>query len=288
MVQQADILEVTAIPPLPSDNAAPERESRMTRLLRRAGRRAVSGPMLTALSSGLLSSDPHQTDVIFETVFALQGESVTARRAMSTLLTMGREGEVGALVVLAWLGDERSRERIAEVIGNPRRSVAARVAAIRGSLFVMRQHEVASGGSAAALRRSLEDATADDRPAIRYAAAFVRAAMGDRAVRGELERGALEESDAELLRLCLLGLESIGDAASLPFVWRVWMRHPGLRGLADSVAERLEEDFRRRQLDILGEPGEVPDAALHEVESARMEDALLPEVVVSTHVTLGA
>ncbi len=275
-----------AIPPLPAEGQSLERESRLARLLRRATRRKVAGPLLSALSSGLLASDPNEIDAVFETVVALEGEGVEQRRAMSALLGMGREGEVAALVVLAWLGDERSQERIAEIIGNARRTVASRVAAIRGARFVLRQHEVVTGATGPEMLAALERATQDERPAVRYAAAFVRASLGDRAVRGELERGALEESDPVLLRLSLLGLESIGDAASLPFVWRVWMRHPELRGLADAVAERLEEDFRRRQLDILGEPGELLEAAGRGVESSRAEDAL-PEVLVTTHAALG-
>jgi hypothetical protein len=254
-VRLLDWSDLGARPPLAALGApgGASRESRLAALCERAERRKVGGALSSALSSGLLSGDPDQTEALYRLASDLGSESDGAarRRALSSLLTLGRFGEPGALSLLAWLGDERRGEALADVIAQPGRPGALRAAAVRGALHVLRVPGAAGTTAGALLLDALRSASEDGVPALRYTAAWVRAALGQREARGCLERGALEEGDPGLLRLCLLGLEAVGDGASLPFVWRVWMRQPGLRDLADAVSERLEEDLRRRQVNLL-------------------------------------
>lgn len=234
------------------------RPVRLAALMDRAARRRCTGGLLSALSSGLLSGDLDQTEALYQLATEVDGDALQRRRALSSLMTLARLGEPGALAVLAWLEDERSAEALAAMVRESGRRSAARVAAVRGVLFVLRVPGAAGSRAGMLLESALRDASGDDDPAVRYSAAFVRASLGHRAVRGCLERGALEEADPDLLRLCLLGIEAIGDAMSLPFVWRVWMRQPVLRDLADAVSERLEEDLRRRQVNLLEGSAEPP------------------------------
>lgn len=256
------------------------RESRLAGLAERAERRRVGGALLSALSSGLLSGDPDQTEALYRLAIDLGGELAARRRAISSLLTLARFGEPGALALLAWLGDERSGEALADMVQQPGRPAPVRTAAVRGALHVLRVPGAGATAGGALLLGALRTASDDEEPAVRYTAAWVRATLGQREARGCLERGALEESDLGLLRLCLLGLESVGDGSSLPFVWRVWMRQPALRDLADAVSERLEEDLRRRQVNLLEGSVGRPDVA---VEGPASEDGDGPLVEVVVH-----